>query len=221
MAGKASDRAKAIQGIAEAGALLVFPISNKKDPASIWYKLNPRTAMRWEWTEDGDDRVPKLWHLREELSRSKEVVYSKWYQGRATFFSRELFVNLAAYLRPDLGLLSHDSKNILDALQLDSPLSTKQIKVAAELQGKMNESLYNKAMKKLWNHLVIVGFGEIEDSSFPSLAVGATQSIFEDLWLQSEEISESEGEKYLLKKLGAESPFFKYAQKVKHNEASR
>ncbi|MGE3760056.1 MAG: hypothetical protein AB7H97_19985 [Pseudobdellovibrionaceae bacterium] len=210
-----ANRKKALSAIEECGAVLVFPVANKKNPVSLWYKLHPRTEMKWEWSENGDDRVPQLWYLREELSRSNQVVYSKWYQNRATFFSKELFTHLLSYLRPEEGLLPHDSNTLLEALKMDSPLSTKHLKAAAELQGRLNESLYNRAMKVLWDRLLIVGFGEIDDSSFPSLAVGATQNIFEELWIESQSIDSKNAEKYIFKKLGEDSLFLKYARKVK------
>lgn len=207
-------RKRALKAIQDRGIALVYPINNRRDPVSLWYELHPRTKMRWEWDEDGDNRVAELWRLREALSRSRECVYAKWYQGRATFFSRELFPYLVAYLNSQARLLSYDSRNVLDVVLTDSPLSTKQLKEATSLQGKLNEALYNRAMKPLWETLQIVGFGEIDDSSFPSLAVGATESLFEDLWREAREISASDAEKYLVKKLGDASLFLKQAKKI-------
>lgn len=37
-------------------------------------------------------------------------------------------------------------------------------------------------MKQLWARLLIVGFGEVDDGAFPSLAVAATELMFEDSW---------------------------------------
>lgn len=209
-----SSKAKAIKAIDNQGALLVFPIKNQKEPSSLWSVLYPKTKMRWEWDESGDGKVFDLWRLREELSRSKKVIYTKWYQNRATFFSRDVFVNLLAYLNSNKELL-RESRNILEALEMDSPLSTKQIKESSELQGKWLESTYNRAMKTLWQRLYIVAFGEIEDSSFPSLAVGATQNLFEDLWLESKDINKEKAQKFLIKKLGEENKFYKFAEKIK------
>ena len=84
----------AVGHIEKYGILLVYPIAGKSDPASLWSVAYPRSKMRWEWDDNGDDRVARLWHLREELSRSKKVVYAKWLNGRATFFSREVFAAL-------------------------------------------------------------------------------------------------------------------------------
>jgi len=44
-------------------------------------------------------------------------------------------------------------------------------------------------MKELFMRLLIVGFGEVEDGAFPSLAVGATELVFEDLWREGSQMS--------------------------------
>lgn len=205
---------KALAAIETHGILLVYPIKGEKNPFSLWEALFPKVKMRWTWDEHSDGRVSELWILREELSRSKKVIYAKWYQGRATFFSIEVFVLLLAYLRSSKPL-PRESQTILEALEMDSPLSTKQVKVAAELQGKFFEAAYNRAMKQLWNRLYVLGVGEVADSSFPSLAVGATQNLFEDLWLKSQEISSAQAEKSLKQRFAAENKFWLYAQKIR------
>lgn len=172
----------AIQHIDKHGILLVYPMAGKKDPASLWSVAYPRSKMRWEWDDNGDDRVARLWHLREELSRSKKVVYAKWFKGRATFFSREAFTALLSLLRNLPPPLSRDARTLLGLMEESSPRSTKELKRESGLQGRLLESTYNKAMKELWSRLLIVGFGEVAEGAFPSLAVGATRHLFEDLF---------------------------------------
>jgi hypothetical protein len=218
---KASLKTKAIQAIQKRGALLVYPLNNRKEPLSLWSELYPRSRMRWEWDQDGDNRVASLWMLREELSRSHQVIYVKWYQGRATFFSREVFVHLLAYLRSAevARTLGPESQNILDLLLSDSPLSTKQVKAAAELEGRLNEPAYNRAMKPLWHYLLLVGFGEFEDSSFPSLGIGATQTLFEELWIEANTLVASEAETWFNKFWAEDNPFLKFAKKLRKQSA--
>lgn len=206
-------RKKTLTAIEDEGILLVYPIQNKNDPNSVWHKLFPRSEMRWEWDADGDQRVSDLWLLKEELSRSGLVVYTKWYQNRATFFSKEVFTNMMAFMHTDAPL-SSESNTILEALEMDSPLSTKQIKVAADLQGRYMEASYNRAMKALWQRMLVVAWGEVEDSSFPSLAVGATKNIYEDLYLQAQETDPEKARKYLEKRLSPDNKFWKFAQKI-------
>ena len=214
------NRAKAIEAINKAGCLLVFPLDNRPEPASIWSALYPRREMRWEWDAGADGRVSNLWILREELARSREVVYCKWYQNRATFFSQEVFIWMLAYLESPSGqlALSSPSMEALDTLLIDSPQSTKVLKENLSWQGKLMESHYNRALKPLWNQLFLVGYGEVDDSSFPSLNIGAAETLFEELWVQAKKIPSSKAEKLLEKKLGAESLFFKFAQKIKKSQ---
>lgn len=191
---------KAIELINKNGILLVFPINNKKEPRSLWSGFFPSSKMKWEWDEDGDDRVHRMWRLMKELSNCGEVVYSKWYQGRATFISKTLFTAMLAYYL-HLGLPERPknmkARLILDELENDSPLSTKQIKKLTELQGRDNERFYNQAMKELFSYLYIVAYGEVDDGAFPSLAVGATKNIYEDLYLKAQKISKKQCEEII------------------------
>ena len=96
-------RKKAIKLIDQNGILLVFPINNKKEPRSLWSGFFPSRKLVWEWDQEGDAAVHKMWSLMKDLSECREVVYSKWYQGRATFFSKQVFVAMLAYFL-NLGL---------------------------------------------------------------------------------------------------------------------
>lgn len=178
----------AVSAINEHGVLLVFPIDNAPEPRSLWSVAYPKSKMRWEWDGNGDDRVSTMWHLREELSRSGKVVYTKWYRGRATFFSRDVFTALLSiYLRePNFKrALGPEAREVLNVLEGDSPLSTKQLKKATDLRGRANERVYEKALRELWSRLLIVGFGEVDEGAFPSLALGASSVLFEDLYKEA------------------------------------
>ena len=187
----------AIEKINARGVLLVFPINNSKEPRSLWSEFHPRTAMRWEWNESGDNRVSEMWSLMKNLSDSKKVVYSKWYQGRATFFSRELFTALVCLSLPYFRdpQISRTASDLLECLESDSPLSTKEIKKITNLRGKENEKFYNRGMKELFTKFLIVAYGEVNDGAFPSLAVGATRNLYEDLFAEAQEMKKDQAQK--------------------------
>ncbi len=189
-------KADAIKAIQRHGMLLVFPLDNAPEPRSLWSVFYPRSKMRWEWDDSGDNRVATLWHLREELSSSRKVVYVKWFRGRATFLSRELFCALLAVYRrqPKFMALSRDARGILSTLEENSPQSTKQLKRTSGLVGRALEGNYNRALQELWSRLLIVAFGEVDEGAFPSLAVGATKWIFEDLYQEAGALSLSGAE---------------------------
>jgi len=208
---------KAVSLIESNAILLVYPIDNRPEPRSLWSEFFPKSRMRWEWDTDGDDRVASLWRLREELSRSGKVVYAKWYQGRATFFSRELFTDLLAVHRTadlDRARLSPEARLILSTLESDSPLSTKELKAATDLRGKLLESTYEKAMRELWRLSLIVGYGERDDGAFPSLLVGATRHHFEDLWDKATGIDPTQARARVESRLKEDPPFLKFFRKL-------
>lgn len=209
---------RAIAAIDRAGALLVFPLDNRDEPESLWLTFYPDEEMAWEWDEDGDDRVAKLWHLRGDLSTTRKVVYTKWFRGRATYLSRGIFVALLRALNPtgeDRASLGADARRILATLESESPLSTKELKRMSGLAGKANEAAYGRAMKELWSRLLIVAFGEVEDGAFPSLAVGATRVLYEDLWEEAFALDPAEAEGRAARTLGRASLFFKHFAKLK------
>jgi len=185
------DVARARAAIERLGITLVYPPANEREPPSLWYELHPRTRMQWSWDADADPRVAELWHLRNELSASGDVAYGKWFRGRATFFSLDVFHamlgRIAATADPLRGL-SPEAREILDLCRERSPISTKQLRADAGLQGKPFEGTFQRAMKQLWTRLLVVGTGEIEDGAFPSLAVAATELMFEDVWAARAEV---------------------------------
>lgn len=204
---------RAVKAINEHGVLLVYPLQNRQDPLSLWHVLYPKSEMRWAWDQDADPRVASLWHLREELSRSRRVAYAKWLLGRATFFSLDVFRAMVATLRaegslgPDLRRgLSPSSRGLLELLLDNSPQATKALRQGADLEGRAHEAEYNRAMKALWDRLLAVGCGEEEEGGFPSLAVAATELLFEDLWLDAE--TPNPGDARRLQQIAESSPAF-------------
>ncbi len=189
----------AIKKINEAGILLVYPIKNKDHPSSLWSSIYPRSKMNWSWDGDADSRVAKIWLLMKSLSDCGEVIYTKWYKNRATFISKRLFLNLLAYSNQNRKQikLSPVANEIYDSLLSDSPLSTKALKKIIGLVGRDFNSEYEKAMRELYKNFFIVSFGEVNDGAFPSNAVGATQLLFEDLWLESQTIDLVKAKNYI------------------------
>ena len=58
----------ALKAIDREGVLLVFPIDNRREPASLWSAFYPKAVMRWEWDKKGDDGVAHLWPLRRDAA---------------------------------------------------------------------------------------------------------------------------------------------------------
>jgi hypothetical protein len=210
----AASEARARAAIERLGLLLVYPIENRSEPPSLWSALHPRTPMRWAWDEGADDRVVSLWHLRERLAASRSVVYGKWFRDRAVFFSRELFAAMLAHVRQRPPPLSREARELLSLLEDDSPQSTKRLRREAGLVGREHERLWTQAMRELWRQLLVVGTGEVDDGAFPSLEVGATRWIFEDLWEAARAAPTSEQRELLAQHLPPTSAFGKHWRKL-------
>jgi hypothetical protein len=185
----------AVKHVQKHGVLLLFPINNRPEPLSLWHCFFADDEMRWEWSDDGDNRIALIWHLRAPLSQRDDVVYTKWFQGRATCLSIESFRSLAAYVAPipvDRLGLSSEARDVLEILEADSPLPTKRLRIDAGLDGKEQQRVFESVMKELWSRLLIVGSGEVEEGGFPSLAVGASRLLYEDAWQEACELSSEE-----------------------------
>jgi hypothetical protein len=215
---KQFDLSSAVTSVRQHGALLVFPINNRKYPHSLWAEFFPAKRMVWDWNEDSDHRVGDLWQMMKRLSDCREVVYSKWYQSRATFFSHEVFSAMLATRhthQTPRHQLSETARVLFEVLENNSPLSTRKLKEFADLQGRANEAAYNRGMKELFTRLLIVGFGEVEDGAFPSLAVGATELLFEDLWREGAEMPPMNAKATLERFLPAGSHFRRHFEKYR------
>ena len=181
----------AVSRINERGVLLVFPINNRELPLSLWSEFFPKKRMVWDWNDDAAGEVSDMWGLMKRLSDCRQVVYSKWYQGRATFFSRDLFtamLRVRCVPTDARRRLSPTARQLFEVLENNSPLSTRKLKELTDLQGRLHEAEYSRAMKELFTQFWIVGYGEVDDGAFPSLAVGATELLFDDLWRQAEDL---------------------------------
>lgn len=208
---------KAVAAIEARGVLLVYPITNRQDPPSLWFELYPKVEMRWAWDEGADARVVGLWHMRERIAQSRAVVYSKWYKGRAVFFSKRLFAAMLAKLHATGRLLEdlpEEARDLLSLLEEDSPISTKELRKRSGLQGKLLERPWTKALNELFARGLVVGTGEVADGAFPSLAVGATRWIFEDLWIAAREGTVDDVDALIEAQLPAASAFGKEWRKI-------
>jgi hypothetical protein len=208
---------KALAAINEQHVQLVYPIENAREPGSLWHSLHPRSAMRWDWSEDADPRVVDLWHLKDALCLGREVVYAKWFRGRATFFSRAIFVPILALLgttRADALRRDANASRIYEALLDNSPQTPRRLRQAVELSGSHDRSDYEHGVKLLWQQLLIVGTGEVDEGQFPALAMGATRHIFEDLWQEADGMEFREAEERRRSLLPAGSPFSRFLDRL-------
>lgn len=215
---------KALAAINEQQVQLVYPIKNAREPGSLWHSLHPRSAMRWDWSADADRRVVDLWHLKDDLCLGREVVYAKWFRGRATFLSRAIFVPILALLgttRAEALRRDANATRIYEELLENSPQTPRRLRQAVDLTGSHRRSDYEHGVKLLWEQLLIVGTGEVDEGQFPALAMGATRHIFEDLWEEADSVAPRDAEERCRRLLPAASPFSSFLDRLMRKFSGR
>jgi len=208
---------KALAAINERHVQLVYPIQNAREPRSLWHSLHPGSAMRWDWSEDADQRVVDLWQLKDDLCLGREVVYAKWFRGRATFFSRASFVPILALLgttRAEALRRNATASRQYEELQDNSPQTPRRLQQADKMTGSHYRGDYKRGVKLLWEQLVIVGTGEVDEGQFPALAMGATRHILEDLWEEADGMEPRDAEARCRRLLPAASPFSRFLDRL-------
>lgn len=89
------------------------------------------------------------------------------------------------------------------------------------------ELTYHRALKELWDRHLIVAYGEVDEGAFPSLAIGATRLLFEDLFLAAQAMPITEAREILKKKLSLSPNLTRYYERTEklvlhhHSSATR
>jgi hypothetical protein len=115
------------------------------------YSIEEHTAPALWFTE-----VPGPWEWKGELARDKDLVYGKFFRGRAGFISRDWFPAFANYRRDgydfdarfDDGLASLRDKRLYDIAAERGSLSSKELKVLAGY-GKGGEKGFDGRVTRL------------------------------------------------------------------------
>jgi hypothetical protein len=115
------------------------------------YSIEEHTPPALWFTE-----VPGPWEWKGELARNKDLVYGKFFRGRAGFISRDWFPTFANYRRDgydfdarfDDGLASLRDKRLYDIAAERGSLSSKELKVLAGY-GKGGEKGFDGRVTRL------------------------------------------------------------------------
>ncbi len=115
------------------------------------YSIEEHTPPALWFTE-----VPGPWEWKGELARNKDLVYGKFFRGRAGFISRDWFPAFANYRRDgydfdarfDDGLASLRDKRLYDIAAERGSLSSKELKVLAGY-GKGGEKGFDGRVTRL------------------------------------------------------------------------
>jgi hypothetical protein len=174
----------AIREVERLGCVAVFPekSSKKSSIVSLWELFYPRSPMKWEWDESADNRVVKLWWLKNEVARTQKVLYGRFFSNRPVFVSPSEAQKIlkSLHLRP----LSPLAREILARLEDNSPQTKRML--GRELRGdgwEPTRADFERALLDLQKSFQIVSLGdsEREKGPMPSSEYAAFGLIFPNL----------------------------------------
>ena len=160
--------AQAASFIDTVGFCLLFPIKNAPLP-SLYYAAAIRTDARW------DKHAQLVWKWKDELPRKRRAFYAKVLKGRGTFLSLKLLPHFLAMhdtaVDPDdaeafyaAGRISHDAREIWEALAEHGPLPTLELRHACKMDSKAGNKRFKKAMLELQGLLIVTHSGAAQET---------------------------------------------------------
>ncbi len=177
--------ASAVALIEERGCVAVFPDTARKSSpwVSLWELYYPRSPFRWNWEEGADPRVVRLWWLKDELARSKRVVYGRFFGNRPVFLSLGEAAKIVKN-HPQPQSLSALARECLSQLEDNSPLTKRMISRELRKSGyEFSRSEIDRALLDLQKSFRIVSLGDSEREAgpMPSSEYAATALVFPQL----------------------------------------
>lgn len=161
--------AKYLDFINQQGVVSVFPSKSRKAPLSLFKFLHPRSEFSWVWDEHGDDKVVKLWWLKNEIAATRKVLYGRFFTGQPVFVSLQQAKILQANAqRRHLGALE---TYILEQLNLSSPQTLRMLKRQAKHEGvEFLRSDWQRALLGLQKQFLVSSLGDStrENGPMPS-----------------------------------------------------
>lgn len=148
---------KCLSFINEQGVVSVFPA--KSSMPSLWKFLHPRSKFSWVWDENGDDKVAKLWWLKNEIAASRKVLYGRFFSNQPVFVSLKQAKALQKKVQKKP--LTELEQHILESLELNSPQTLRILKREAKRQGmEYLRSQWHQALLTLQKQFLISSLGD-------------------------------------------------------------
>jgi len=169
-----------LEFIQREGVVSVFPAKGKRALPSLFRFLHPRSSFSWVWDENGDDKVVKLWWLKNEIAASKKVLYGRFFTNQPVFVAFARAKELRAQVqRVPLGELD---RYVLELLEQNSPQTLRMMKRQARLEGRdFLRSEWQKSLLKLQKQFLICSLGDStrESGPMPSTEYVALEHFFD------------------------------------------
>lgn len=186
--------ADAVRFIDATGFCLLFPVKNVPLP-SLYYAMGRRLPARW------DETAERMWRWKDELPRQRRAVYAKYFKTRGTFVSLKFLPHFLAVRESAAapgeaaqvhaaGRISHDARQIWEALAENGPLATLELRHACKMETKVGNVRFKKAMLELQCLLIVAHFGaEQETEAWASSRFELVSRAFPEQFEQARRIS--------------------------------
>jgi hypothetical protein len=158
----------AVDFVNASGLVTLWPVKGIELP-SLWNAVAGERPV----ADEHDDPGHITWRWKDQLLDQRRVYYAKLLRGRATFASLELLPYLYAIsprvadlddyrLAYEAGHLTHEAKQIGDALLQEGPLHTIDLRRTAHLSSDAAKSRFERALTDLQRGLWVVPIGIAE-----------------------------------------------------------
>jgi len=174
----------ALDQVEKIGRVAIFPEKkpSKHSIISLWELFYPRTKMKWEWDDSADNRVVKLWWLKNEIAQTQKVLYGRFFGNRPVLVSKsETRRTLKTLEKKPLTSLARE---ILSRLEDNSPQTKRMLGRELRAEGwEPTKSEFERSLIDLQKNFLIVSLGdsEREKGPMPSSEYAALSLIFPDL----------------------------------------
>ncbi len=145
--------------------------------ACLWEAVVGRANPRWPRHSHHDDGIGVTWNLKDTLPTTRRVYYGKLLRGRPVLVSLDLFPAFYALVRSTqrssdylaeyrAGRLSHTAKRLLDALEVEHPQYTRDLRANAFMLESGRTREFERAMAELQQGLWVAKIEERYEPTF-------------------------------------------------------
>lgn len=164
--------AEAVKYIDATGYCMLYPVANVPLP-SLYYAVtrrNPHEDFVW------DKYSVMLWRWKDELPGRRRAFYAKYFRTRGTFISLKFLPHFLAMREAAVepsdherfyaeGRIREDARVLWEALAVDGPLATLELRHACKMDTKAGNTRFKRAILDLQCLLVAVHFGAEQETA--------------------------------------------------------
>jgi len=151
------------------GFCVLFPVKGVELP-SLYFAAARKKPVAW------DRYALLIWDWKDELPRKRRGFYAKYFKGRGSFLSTTMLPHFLAQEESaaaiedaerfyKAGRITHDAREIWEALAAHGPMATLELRNACKMDTKAGNIRFKKAMLELQRALLVVHFAAEQETA--------------------------------------------------------